>query len=40
MGTDPRVYSVIYRVLKKQKLVEGLHVRHGARWRFKPSEVT
>jgi toxin ParE1/3/4 len=30
-GNKPQVYRVIYRVLEKQKQVQVLHVRHGAR---------
>jgi plasmid stabilization system protein ParE len=30
-GRKPGVYRVIYRVLEKQKHVEVLHIRHGAR---------
>lgn len=32
-GNKPHVYRVIYRVLEKQKQVEVLHIRHGARRR-------
>jgi toxin ParE1/3/4 len=32
-GHWPHIYRVIYRVLEKQKEVEILHVRHGARRR-------
>ena len=38
-GHKPHVYRVIYRVLEKQKQVEVLHIRHGARWKLKPSEL-
>ncbi|MGA2720641.1 MAG: type II toxin-antitoxin system RelE/ParE family toxin [Candidatus Acidiferrales bacterium] len=34
-GNKPHVYRVIFRVLEKQKHVEVLHIRHGARRRFK-----
>ncbi|MFZ0997937.1 MAG: type II toxin-antitoxin system RelE/ParE family toxin, partial [Candidatus Sulfotelmatobacter sp.] len=34
-GDKPHVYRVIYRVLEKQRRVEILHVRHGARQSFK-----
>lgn len=34
-GHKPYIYRVIYRVLEKQKVVEVLHVRHGARNEFK-----
>jgi toxin ParE1/3/4 len=30
-GHRPHVYRVIYRVLERQKQVEILHIRHGAR---------
>jgi plasmid stabilization system protein ParE len=30
-GHRPHIYRVIYRVLEKQKEVDVLHVRHGAR---------
>ena len=38
-GGKPRVYRVIYRVLEKQKRVQVLHIRHGARQEFKVDEV-
>lgn len=38
-GDKPYVYRVIYRVLKKEKRVEILHIRHGARRRFKRSDL-
>ncbi len=38
-GHKPHIYRVIYRVLEKRKLVEVLHVRHGARRRFKLSDL-
>src|SRR5262245_7040996 len=38
-GHKPHVYRVIYRVTEKTKQVEVLHIRHGARQRFKRSEV-
>ncbi len=34
-GKRPHVYRVIYRVLGRQKQVEVLHIRHGARRRLK-----
>jgi toxin ParE1/3/4 len=34
-GNKPHIYRAIYRVLEKQKQVEVLHVRHGARRGFK-----
>ena len=30
-GHRPHIYRVIYRVLERQKKVEVLHIRHGAR---------
>jgi plasmid stabilization system protein ParE len=33
-GNKPHVCRVIFRVLEKQKHVEALHIRHGARRRF------
>lgn len=30
-GSKPHIYRVIYRVLKGQKQVDVLHIRHGAR---------
>ena len=30
-GAKAHLYRVIYRVLEKRKLVEVLHIRHGAR---------
>lgn len=34
-----RPYRVICRVLEKQKQVEVLHIRHGARRKLKPSDL-
>src|ERR1700722_17149545 len=34
-GNKPHVYRAIFRVVEKQKLVEVLHIRHGARSGFK-----
>ena len=39
-GHKPHIHRVIYRVLDRQKLVEVLHIRHGARRKFKASDVT
>jgi plasmid stabilization system protein ParE len=36
-GHQPHIYRVIYRVLEKQKQVEVLHIRHGARRKLKSS---
>ena len=38
-GSKPHVYRVIYRVLEKERRVEVLHVRHGARRRLKRSDL-
>jgi toxin ParE1/3/4 len=38
-GRKPHVYRVIYRVLEKRKQVDVLHIRHGARRRFRASDV-
>ncbi|MBZ5529013.1 MAG: type II toxin-antitoxin system RelE/ParE family toxin [Acidobacteriia bacterium] len=38
-GHKPHLYRVIYRVLRKQKRVEILHIRHGARRKLKPSDL-
>jgi toxin ParE1/3/4 len=38
-GNKPHIYRVIYRVTEKSKQVDVLHIRHGARQRFKRSEV-
>ena len=37
-GHKPHIYRVIYRILEKQKIVEVLHIRHGARDEFNPEE--
>ncbi len=38
-GGKPHVYLVIYRVLQKQKRVEVLHIRYGARRKAKASDL-
>ena len=38
-GRKPHVYRVIYRVTEKNKRVNVLHIRHGARMRFNESDV-
>ena len=38
-GQKPHIYRAIYRVLERQKRVEVLHIRHGARRRFKAADV-
>jgi len=30
-GRKPHVYRVVYRIVEREKVVEALHVRHGAR---------
>ena len=39
-GQKPNVYRVIYRIQEKSKLVEVLHIRHGARDEFRPEDLT
>ena len=36
-GSKPHIYRVIYRVMEKQKRVDILHVRHGARKKLESS---
>ena len=38
-GAKPHIYRLIYRVVEKQKSVEVLHIRHGARREFKAFDV-
>lgn len=38
-GNKPHVYRAIYRVVEKQKQVDVLHIRHGARPGFKGPDV-
>jgi hypothetical protein len=38
-GTKPQVYRVIYGVSERQKEVQVLHIRHGARRPLKGSDV-
>jgi plasmid stabilization system protein ParE len=38
-GSKPNVYRVIYRVIERQKRVDILHIRHGARQRFTASDI-
>jgi len=38
-GNKPHIYRVIYRVREKQKHVQVLHIRHGARRPFKESDI-
>jgi toxin ParE1/3/4 len=39
-GNKPHVYRVIYRVVEKQKRVDVLHIRHGARRAFREGDVS
>ena len=39
-GKTPHIYRVVYRISERQKQVEVLHIRHGARDEFKTSELT
>ena len=39
-GSKPHVYRVIYRIQEKEKRVQALHIRHGARREFKLADVT
>jgi toxin ParE1/3/4 len=34
-GNKPDIYRVIYRIAEKDRQVDVLHIRHGARHRFK-----
>jgi plasmid stabilization system protein ParE len=38
-GDGPYVYRVIYHVIERQKEVDILHIRHGARQGFKPADL-
>ena len=38
-GRKPHVYRVIFRVLEKQKQVDVLHLRHGARRKIKTADL-
>jgi toxin ParE1/3/4 len=38
-GRKPHVYRIIFRVMERQKLVEVLHIRHGARKSILPEEI-
>jgi toxin ParE1/3/4 len=38
-GHRPHIYKVIFRVRESPMIVEVLHVRHGARRRFKSSDL-
>jgi len=39
-GRKPGVYLVIFRVRERQKQVEVLHIRHGARRKLKASDLS
>jgi toxin ParE1/3/4 len=38
-GRKPNVYRVIFRVRQKARCVDILHIRHGARQRFRASDL-
>jgi len=38
-GKKPHVYRVIVRVIEKEKRVDVLHIRHGARQKLKSSDL-
>jgi plasmid stabilization system protein ParE len=38
-GRKPHIYRVIYRILEKKKAIEVLHIRHGARRKFRASDL-
>ncbi|MGD1098699.1 MAG: type II toxin-antitoxin system RelE/ParE family toxin [Bryobacteraceae bacterium] len=38
-GHKPHIYRAIYRVLEKQKQVDVLHIRHGARRRIERTDI-
>ena len=38
-GSKPHIYRVIFRVREKQKRVDILHIRHGARKKLKSSDL-
>jgi toxin ParE1/3/4 len=37
-GKKPHIYRAIYQISEKQKQVTVLHIRHGARQKFNPTE--
>jgi plasmid stabilization system protein ParE len=39
-GERPHVYRVIYRVDSRRRQVDVLHIRHGARRKFRPADLT
>jgi len=38
-GNKPHVYRVIFRVIERQRRVDVLHIRHGARRPFTSAEI-
>ena len=38
-GDKPHLYRIIYRVHNRQKRVDVLHIRHGARRKFRASDL-
>lgn len=38
-GHKPHVYRVIYHVVAKRKQLDVLHIRHGARRKFRASDI-
>jgi toxin ParE1/3/4 len=38
-GHKPHIYRVIFRILERQKQVEVLHIRHGARRKIRRSDL-
>jgi plasmid stabilization system protein ParE len=38
-GHKPHLYRVIYRVNEARKQVDVLHIRHGARRKFRPADL-
>ena len=39
-GQKPHLYRVIYRVNSRRRQVDVLHIRHGARRKFRASDLT
>ena len=39
-GEKPHLYRVIYRVDSRRRQVDVLHIRHGARQKFRTSDLT
>lgn len=38
-GAKPHAYPALYRIMARRKLVQVLHIRHGARQLFSPSDL-